>query len=81
MNTGAADVCCGLQCTAKEFALGFLPAASVSLDLVMSRKTYFRTLMQDFIKRLHNADACSMAEHLSGYSLMPTAELVTLEME
>ena len=81
VNTGTADVCCGLQCTAKEFSLGFLPAATVSLDLVMSRKTYFRTLMQDFIKRLHNADACSMAEKLSGYSLMPTAELVTLEIE
>jgi molybdate-binding protein len=79
VNTGAADICCGLQCTAKDFALGFLPAAQVSLDLVMSRKTYFRTLMQDFIKRLHDADALNMATTLEGYTLLRTAELVTLD--
>jgi len=79
VNTGAADICCGLQCTARDFDLGFLPAAQVSLDLVMSRKTYFRTLMQDFIKRLHDADALDMANSLEGYRLMPTAELVTLD--
>ena len=81
VNTSAADVCCGLQCTARDFSLGFLPAATVSLDLVMSRKTYFRTLMQDFIKRLLNEETSAIAEQLSGYILMPTAELVTLELE
>ena len=80
INTGVADVCCGLQCTARDFSLDFSPAATVSLDLVMSRKTYFRTLMQDFIKRLLNADTGAMAEQLSGYTLMPTADLVTLEI-
>ncbi|MDC0434351.1 helix-turn-helix transcriptional regulator [bacterium] len=81
VNTGVADVYCGLQCTARDFSLDFLPAATVSLDLVMSRKTYFRTLMQDFIKRLLNEDTGTMAEQLSGYMLMPTADLVTLEIE
>lgn len=79
VNTRAADLCCGLQSTAKEFNLDFLSAATVSLDLVMSRKTYFRTLMQDFIKRLQDDSARSMAMQLGGYTLMPSPELITVE--
>ncbi|MFK7995483.1 MAG: substrate-binding domain-containing protein [Granulosicoccus sp.] len=78
VNTGAADVCCGLKSTATEFRLDFLGVAQVSLDLVMTRKTYFRTLMQDFIRRLHDDDALSMATQMGGYHLMPTPELVTV---
>ena len=79
VNTGCADVCCGVQSTASEFNLEFLIAAQVSLDLVMSRKTYFRTLMQDFIKRLHGDGASTIAAQLGGYSLLPEASLVTLD--
>ena len=78
VNTLTADICCGLQGTANDFNLPFLRAAEVSLDLVMTRKTYFRTLMQDFIKRLQDNDALAMARQLGGYSLLPTVELVTL---
>lgn len=78
VNTQGADICCGLPGTAADFNLPFARAASVSLDLVMTRKTYFRTLMQDFIKRLQDDDALVMARQLGGYSLLPTAELVTL---
>jgi len=78
VSTGSADVCCGLQSTATEFKLDFSRAARVSLDLVMTRKTFFRTLMQDFIKRLQDDDALAMASRLGGYSLMPTPELVTV---
>lgn len=78
VNTGHADICCGLQSTAREFNLDFLSAAEVSLDLVMTRKTYFRTLMQDFIKRLQDDNALLMATQLGGYNLMPTPELVTV---
>lgn len=79
VNTEAADICCGLPGTAKDFNLPFIPAAEVSLDLVMSRKTYFRTLMQDFIKRLQDNDALDMARQLSGYTLLPHAQLLTLD--
>lgn len=79
VNTRRADVCCGVQSTAREFNLEFLNAAQVSLDLVMTRKTYFRTLMQEFIKRLHDDGAATMATQLGGYSLLPEAALVTLE--
>lgn len=78
VNTGNADICCGLQSTASQFNLGFVNVAQVSLDLVMSRQTYFRTLMQDFIKRLQDDQALSIATELGGYSLMPTPELVNV---
>lgn len=79
VSTCAADVCCGLQSTATEFKLDFLNAATVSLDLVMTRKTYFRTLMQDFIKRLQDDSAVSMATNLGGYTVMSAQELITVE--
>jgi len=79
VNTGVADVCCGQRSTAAEFNLDFLNAAMVSLDLVMTRKTYFRTLMQDFIKRLHDDKALSNAAKLGGYQLLSEPSLITAE--
>jgi molybdate-binding protein len=79
VNTGAADVSCGVQSTAAEFELPYLPVADVALDLVMSRKTYFRTLVQDFITRVHDASTYTMASSLGGYHILPTSQLVTVE--
>ncbi len=79
VNRGDADVCCGAQSTALDFSLPFHPVAEVSLDLVMTRKTYFRTLAQDFITRMQDAEAHAMATSLGGYSLLPTARLVTID--
>jgi len=78
VNTGVADVCCGLHSTAREFNLGFINAAEVSLDLVMTRQSYFRTLMQEFIKRMHDHNALDMAKQLGGYCVLPEAELVSV---
>lgn len=78
VNTDHADICCGLQSTASDFKLDYLDMYDVSLDMVMTRKTYFRTLMQDFIKRLQDDDALDMASHLGGYSLTQTADLMTV---
>lgn len=78
VNTGEADVCCALQSTAREFNLPFVTAAQVSLDLVMTRQTYFRTLMQDFIKRMCDDNAAHVAHQLGGYSISSTAELMTI---
>ncbi|MFK8075767.1 MAG: substrate-binding domain-containing protein [Granulosicoccus sp.] len=79
VHSGAADVSCGVQSTAEEFQLPYLPVADVSLDLVMTRKTYFRTLVQDFIARFQDANTHAMATSLSGYQLMPNTQLVTID--
>ncbi len=68
-----------MQSTALDFGLPFQPVAEVSLDLVMTRKTYFRTLAQDFITRMQDAEAHAMATSLGGYTLLPTARLVTID--
>lgn len=79
VNTGLADVSCGVQSTAAEFELPYIPVADVSLDLVMTRKTYFRTLVQSFIDRIHNADAQRVATQLGGYIVMPKTQLMTVD--
>lgn len=79
VNTGRADISCGVQSTARDFNLSYLAAAEVSLDLVMTRKTYFRTLVQEFIQRLHDSDAWSIADQLGGYSLMQNTQILTVE--
>ncbi len=79
VSRGLADVCCGVQSTALDFGLPFKPITDVSLDLVMTRKTYFRTLAQDFITRMQDAEAHAMANSLGGYTLSPTATLVTID--
>lgn len=79
VNTGAADVSCGVQSTAAEFELPYLPVADVALDLVMSRKTYFRTLVQDFIARIHDTSTCTTANSLGGYQILPNSQLVTMD--
>lgn len=79
VNSSVADICCGLRSTATDFNLEFQRVAEVSLDLVMTRKTYFRTLMQDFIKRLQDDDALTMAGQLGGYTVITNAQLMTLE--
>jgi len=78
VNSGLADLCCGLKSTASDFDLAFVPVAQVSLDLVMNRKTYFRTLVQDFIARLQSVDTHGMASNLGGYDLSPSVQLLTI---
>lgn len=79
VNTDKSDLCCAHQSAAQDFNLDFYSVATVSVDLVMSRKTYFRTLMQEFIKRLRDNSAMDAAERLGGYSLVSTTELVTAD--
>ena len=75
---GVADVTCGVESSAAEYNLGFIPIASVSLDLVTNKQTYFRTLLQHLVTRLQHADAQPLAEDLGGYSVPHTLELITL---
>lgn len=79
VNSGIADIAYCAKSTAREFKLAYQPVARVSLDLVMSRKTYFRTLMQEFIERIHDANAHTEAKSLGGYYIMPHTQLMTVE--
>ncbi len=79
INTDLADVSCAVPSIAAEFGLQYMPIADVSLDLVMARKTYFRTLMQAFIKLIHERDTYAIASNLGGYSIMPTSQVVTID--
>lgn len=79
VNSGIADISCGVHSAAAEFDLPYIPVAHVALDLVMSRKTYFRTLVQDFIARIHNADTLGLSTRLGGYSINPTPLVVTID--
>ncbi|ASJ75120.1 helix-turn-helix transcriptional regulator [Granulosicoccus antarcticus] len=79
LNRGDADICCGVKSTALDFGLSFQPIADISLDLVMSRKTYFRTLMQDFITRMQDTEAHTIASKLGGYTILPSAQLITID--
>jgi len=79
VNTGNADITCGTESIAHEFQLPFIPLATVSLDLVMSRRTYFRTLTQELLNRLINGNACTLAKELKGYSVVPKHEVVTID--
>jgi len=75
---GLADVTCGVQSSAAEFNLGFMPLASVSLDLVTNKQTYFRTLLQHLVTRLQYDDAQPLVHDLVGYKVPSTLELITL---
>ncbi|MGQ7845106.1 substrate-binding domain-containing protein [Granulosicoccus sp. 3-233] len=79
LNRGQADLCCAGQSIARDFGLHYLPVADVSLDLVMSRKTYFRTLVQDFIARLLDSGTHQLAENLGGYTVLPASQLLTID--
>jgi len=78
VNTDAADITCGVQSTAHEFGLQYLPIANVALDLVMPQKTYFRTLVQDFLERIQLLETDSLPTRLDGYHINPKLNLVTL---
>lgn len=78
VSTGVADITCGVESSAAEFNLGFVPLATVSLDLVTSKQSYFRTLLQQLVDRLQHADAQQLANKLRGYQVPDTLDLVTL---
>jgi len=69
VSTGDADITCGTQAAAHEFQLPFIPVADVSLDMVMTRRTYFRSLTQLFFNTLTNDNTRAIAMRMGGYNL------------
>lgn len=79
VNTNDADITCGTQATAYEFQLPFLPIAEVSIDMVMTRRTYFRTLTQALLDRLVEDSTLSMATHMGGYTLWDKLDVIAVD--
>ncbi len=79
VNTGNADVTCGTLAVANEFQLPFLPIANVAIDMVMTRRTYFRTLMQSLLNNIHTATTQSLAAELGGYTLPDNLDVLAVE--
>ncbi len=78
ISTGAADIAVGSESSAFEYRLNFLPLAQISIDLVMTRRTYFRTLTQTFLKRLSDDKAQDAAGQLRGYTLLRNFDVLTI---
>jgi len=79
VSTGEADLTCGTQSTAHEFQLPFLPVAEVSLDMVMTRRTYFRTITQALLTSLISDKSLSTAKQMQGYSLMSSLDVLAID--
>lgn len=79
VSTGDADITCGTQATAHEFQLSFIPMADVSLDMVMSKRTYFRTITQALLNALTSEDTRIMAKQMHGYSLLPSLDVLAID--
>lgn len=79
VNTESADITCGTQAAAHEFQLPFLPVAQVSIDMVMTRRTYFRTLTQSLLNTLINKSTLSTAKLMGGYTLPEKLDVLTIQ--
>jgi len=79
VSTGEADATCGTQATAHEFQLPFIPVADVSIDLVMSRRTYFRTITQALLNTLTNDHSQAIAKQMHGYRLLPSLDVLAID--
>ena len=78
VNTGVADICCGVQSTAHEFGLHYVPIATVSLDLVLPQKTFFRTLVQELVARIQALHPDETPAQLDGYNINRSLQVMTL---
>ena len=79
ISMGLADITCGSESAAREYNLGFIPVTSVNLDLVMMRKTYFRTLLQAYLAAFRHAFTQDDIKLLGGYRLLEDFRLITTE--
>ncbi len=67
---GEADATPGVESVAREYRLDFLPMDTVAIDLVLEKRTYFRHLMRELLKRLADTAADNDAQALGGYRLI-----------
>ncbi len=78
VNTSLADICCGVQSTARDFGLHYVPIATVALDLVMPQRTYFRTLVQELIVRIRSLGTDDRLTEQDGYQINLSPQVIPL---
>jgi len=69
VNTGIADICCGVQSTAFEFGLDYVPLTNVSIDLVLPRHVFIRPLVQELLARMQDSPVNATPVRLDGYNI------------
>ena len=79
IGANQADVTCGARAVAEEYSHRFEPLATVALDLVMTRQTYFRTLIQAFLKEFRSKATDSDLNIMHGYRIKDEFELYTAD--
>ena len=67
---GEADATPGVESVAHEYRLEFLAMNTVAIDLVLEKRTYFRQLVRELLKRLADTSAADDAAALGGYRLV-----------
>lgn len=67
---GEADATPGVESVGREYRLNFLPMNTVAIDLVLEKRTYFRQLVRELLKRLADTSADRDAQALGGYRLV-----------
>lgn len=80
VSTGYSDITSGVECSAAEYKLDFIPLADISIDLVTSKRTYFRTLLQEFLNRLRGGEAKAIADSLKGYRINESQDVLSLDI-
>jgi len=78
VSLGEADITSGVISTAREHRLNFVPLASVAIDLVMPRRTYFRTLLQQLLSRFQDDTAVDIANHMGGYHIATHQHVISV---
>lgn len=73
---GQADSAPGARSAAAENGLGFIATGWECFDIALDRSIYFRTLLQDLIARIQDAETADLAKMLGGYDLSDAGKLV-----
>jgi putative molybdopterin biosynthesis protein len=76
LRRGGADITPACRAAAAESGLGFVPVGWESVDLVLPRGLYFRTLLQQLLDALRTDETLLLAERLGGYDFADSGKLI-----
>lgn len=76
LRRGIADITPACRAAATESGLDFVAVGWESVDLVLPRGLYFRTLLQHLLDALRADDTFLLAERLGGYDFPDSGKLI-----
>lgn len=76
LRRGDADITPACRAAATESGLEFIPVGWESVDLVLPRGLYFRTLLQNLLDALRTDETFLLAERLGGYDFPDSGKLI-----